>query len=67
MFFLTYILADDHGQNVPPWEEENGFYGIMVSYLMKAAISAKWTPGLRGVEVQRCVTIFLSFTSIWNC
>lgn len=29
-YFLSVV--NDHGGQVAPWEEENGFYGIMVGY-----------------------------------
>ena len=28
---LSVISANDHGGKIPPWEEDNGIYGIMVS------------------------------------
>ena len=31
-----FVLVNDHGGNVPPWEEDNGFYGILVRLLFAA-------------------------------
>ena len=33
-FFNVFVFLDDQPK-IPPWEEEDGIYGIMVSYLLQ--------------------------------